>query len=80
MATYEEAVHLKAETSDVHYQGVKSSSVFNSLLHYHIANPGLPLCLGHDLFEGIVKSDLAICTEYFVKGNKWFTYDQLNCK
>ena len=38
---------------DINIQnGVKFDSVFNSLLYFHVANPGLPPCLRHDLFEG----------------------------
>ena len=41
-----------------HYQGVKFDSAFNALENYHVYGPGLPPCLGHDLLEGVVASDL----------------------
>jgi hypothetical protein len=58
--------------------GIKQASPFNMLTHYHVAMPGLPPCLGHDLFEGVVDYDLAAAIRYFVKEKKWFTYQFLN--
>jgi hypothetical protein len=57
--------------------GVKSNSILNSLDHYHVCMPGLAPCLGHDLLEGIVPKDMALCIRYFVK-HRWFTICQLN--
>lgn len=59
-------------------KGICCDSVFNSLKYYHVCQPGLPLCIGHDLFEGVVAYDLAIYLQYFVKIKQWFTYSQLN--
>lgn len=42
--------------------------------------PGLPPCIGHDFFEGVVAYDLSIYIQYFVKVKKWMTYQQLNSK
>jgi hypothetical protein len=78
-ANYHEALQNK-DQSAVHFQGIKSNSVFNDLKNFHVATPGLPPCLGHDLFEGIVKSDLHLFLKYFVNEKKWFTYDQLNLR
>jgi hypothetical protein len=61
-------------------EGIKSQSVFNSLSFYHVCSPGLPPCLGHDLFEGIVPYDLHLYLAYFVNAKKWFTYAFLNHK
>ncbi|KAK0152047.1 hypothetical protein N1851_006573 [Merluccius polli] len=36
--------------------------------------PGLPPCLGHDIFEGVLSYDVALYLKYFIKKNKWFTY------
>lgn len=41
-----------------HYKGVKFKSIFNELQHYNVCQPGLPPCIGHDLFKGIVAYDL----------------------
>nr|XP_023659190.1 uncharacterized protein LOC111839475 [Paramormyrops kingsleyae]XP_023659191.1 uncharacterized protein LOC111839475 [Paramormyrops kingsleyae] len=57
--------------------GIKSDSPFNQLSFFHVCQPGLPPCLGHDLFEGIVSSDLALFIGYLVK-NKHFSYLHLN--
>ncbi|KAB5579319.1 hypothetical protein PHYPO_G00193710 [Pangasianodon hypophthalmus] len=59
-------------------RGLKFNSVFNSLAFFHVCQLGLPPCIGHDLFEGVVASDLAIYLNYFVKVKKFFTYSQLN--
>lgn len=57
--------------------GVKPDSVFNRLRHFHVCKPVLPPRLGHDLFEGIVSTDLALYIKHFVSV-KHFTYTQLN--
>ena len=61
-----------AESEDRLVHGVKFASVFNELNHFHVCQPGLPPCLGHDLFEGVVSYDMALCLKYFVKDKKWF--------
>jgi hypothetical protein len=58
--------------------GIKFSSVFNKLKYFHVCQPGLPPCLGHDLFEGVVARDVALYIRYFVKNMHYFTYEQLN--
>ena len=58
--------------------GVKFDSVFNSLKYFHVCDPGLPPCLGHDLFEGVVSTDLALYIKRLVTVGKHFTYTQLN--
>jgi hypothetical protein len=59
---------------------IKAQSVFNSLQYFHVCQPGLPPCLAHDLFEGVVAYDLALMIRYFVRTVKWFTYDLLNSR
>jgi len=59
-------------------KGVKRDSSFNKLTDFHVCNPGLPPCLGHDLFEGVVNYDLALYIKYFVKTKGWLTYEELN--
>ena len=58
--------------------GIKFRSVFNRLKHFHVCQPGLPPCLGHDLFEGIVARDLALMIKSFVKKDAYFSYETLN--
>ena len=70
---------LEAGT-DAPVKGIKFNSPFNSLQYFHVCNPGLPPCLAHDLFEGIVAYDLAIYIKYFVEIKKAFSYELLNNK
>lgn len=58
--------------------GIKFDSVFNTLKNFHVCQPGLPPCLGHDLFEGIVSFDLALYIHHLVSVGKHFSYLQLN--
>jgi hypothetical protein len=58
-------------------EGIKFQSLFNKLTHFHVCNPGLPPCVAHDLFEGVVAYDLALCLRHYVK-LKLFTVKQLN--
>lgn len=67
------------QTDDLHQKkGVKFDSLFNELSHYHVCQPGLPPCIGHDLFEDILSYDLALCIKHLVKVEKQFTYAELN--
>ncbi|XP_063357730.1 uncharacterized protein LOC134675057 isoform X1 [Cydia fagiglandana] len=65
-------------SSSVHNRGVKQDSVFNQIENYHVID-GLPPCLGHDLFEGVVQFDIALAINYFIN-NKSFTPNFLNMK
>lgn len=49
-----------------------------SLHHFYVCDPGLPPCLGYDLFEVVACYDLAMYLKYLVKQKKWFSYLQLN--
>lgn len=59
-------------------QGIKFRSVFNSLQNFYVCTPGMPQCLGHDIFEGVLSYNVALYLKYFIKTNKWFTYTILN--
>ena len=59
--------------------GIKINSVFNQLQSFHVCRPGLPPCIGHDLFEGVVAYDLPLFVKHFVDQH-WFTYDILNAR
>ena len=58
---------LSLLVNDSPFQGVAKPSVFNKLMFYHVCLPGLPPCLGHDLFEGIVQFDLALILKNLCK-------------
>lgn len=60
-------------------EGIKRNSVFNKLNFYHVCLPGLPPCLGHDVFEGVLAYDVKLCLDYLVE-EKWFSYKLLNRK
>lgn len=70
------ANRTSAEPSDA--KGIKFDSIFNELDNFHVCQPGLPPCLGHDLFEGIVSSDLALFINHLVTKEKHFSYLELN--
>lgn len=44
---------LETEDSQ-HIKGIKINFVFNDLMSFHVCQPGLSLCLGHDIFEGVI--------------------------
>lgn len=58
--SYDRAVASLKNSDVVVVDGVKSQSVFNSLTTFHVCKPGLPPCLAHDVFEGIVSYDIAL--------------------
>jgi hypothetical protein len=60
------------------YEGIKANSVLHRLPEFHVCAPALPPCSGHDLFEGIVPSDLTLCLKYFIQQKKWFSVGYLN--
>lgn len=59
------------------FEGILYSSLFNKLKHFHVCRPGLPPCIGHDLFEGVCDYDLSLYLNYFLK-EKWFSIEFLN--
>ncbi|XP_047447613.1 uncharacterized protein LOC125012054 [Mugil cephalus] len=59
-------------------RGIKVNSVFNTLQSFHVSQPGLPPCLGHDIFERVLSYDLALYLKNIIKKKKWFTYSLLN--
>lgn len=60
-----------------HCYGVKIRSVFNELQNYNVCDPGLPPCIGHDVFHGVAEWDLRGIIDALIKKN-WFTLDLLN--
>jgi hypothetical protein len=67
-----------AECDGGDVNGVKFKSTLCCLQYYHVCQPGLPPCLGHDLFEGVVPYDMALYLKYFVRVKHWFSYKYLN--
>jgi hypothetical protein len=65
--SYSESLRkLSAEDLIVH-DGVRYNSIFNNLASFHVCNPGLPPCVAHDLFEGVVSYDLPLFLKALVK-------------
>lgn len=58
--------------------GIKFDSKFNDLSFFHVCQPGLPPCLGHDLFEGVVSYDLALYISHLIIKQKELSYVELN--
>ncbi len=76
--TYDAAVaDLQAENIQG-VRGIKVNSIFNALESFYVSQPGLPPCLGHDLFEGVLSYDLTLYLKNIIKKKKWFTYSLLN--
>ena len=80
-ASYSESLQELQNNPDLKmHQGIKSNSVLNKLTHFHVCTPGLPPCLAHDLFAGIVDYDLAMYLQFLVKTRKSFSYNVLNSR
>lgn len=74
--SYSDDVDFVLSTGDF-YRGVKSNSVLNDLNFFHVCNPGLPPCLAHDLFEGVVQYDLIMILNKLVN-DKILCYKEIN--
>lgn len=46
------------QNSLTNYKGIKFNSIFNELKYFHVCENGLPPCIGHDIFEGVVAYDM----------------------
>lgn len=78
-ADHNETVRFLESNNEVHtHHGVKCDSVFNKLSNFHVCQPGLPACLAHALFEGVVDYDLALFLQFLIRTQKWFSYEVLN--
>lgn len=58
-------------------RGIKSDSLLNTTESYHVCNPGLPPCIAHDLFEGVVQFDLMLVINKIVSDN-FTSYNDIN--
>jgi hypothetical protein len=75
-----DAAALTASQQAAACQGVIGKSILNELKFFHVCMPGLPPCLGHDLFEGIIQYDLALILKKLSdkKGDNHMSYTYLN--
>jgi len=67
---------LKAKLTEKPVKGIKSDCELNCLQYFHAVSH-LPVCIAHDLFEGVVSKDLSGIIARFVS-MKWFSYKLLN--
>ena len=77
--SYKRALQKITGSKQSDCQGVKFDSVFNRLDYYHVCDPGLPPCLGHDLLESVVAHDLKLYIDTLIE-LKWFSLNQLNAR
>jgi len=71
--SYKDAIEKVASGDILSYKGIKFDSIFNKLNSFHVCRPGLPPCVAHDLFEGVVCYDVPLYLKAFVSskvGNK----------
>lgn len=61
-------------------KGIKNCSEFNEVPEFHVCDPPLACCIGHDGFGGTWERDMAEFIHYFVNTKKWFTYELLNLR
>lgn len=77
--SYKNDCDILPSLDDKKFKGLKSDSPLNSLLFYHVCNPGLPPCIAHDLFEGVVQYDLLLAFEKMITTNMC-TLNEVNLK
>lgn len=74
--------NYKHDISNLHNEvriskGLKRNSCLNKLKYFHVAQPGLPPCIAHDLFEGVVAYDMILIIKYFIE-HGYLSYNVLN--
>lgn len=73
-----DASQVDPENPESCIRGIKGRSPFNEVPTFHVANPGQPPCIGHDILEGIAKKDYALFLKYFIEIKKWFSVEDVN--
>lgn len=69
--------HAKTGTGTA-VEAIKLNTFFNGLLHFYVCQPGLPRCLGHNIFEGVASYDVALYKKHYVTVDKQFTCHEVN--
>ncbi|KAK3929409.1 Centrosomal protein kizuna [Frankliniella fusca] len=59
-------------------KGIKLNSEFNDVPLFHVCQPHLSPCVGHDGFGGAWEYDMAMMISCFVNEKQWMTYDLIN--
>jgi len=65
-------------TADLSIYGIKNDSVFQSYLKYFYVTEGFPPDISHDLLEGIVPYELALCTGILIEKKYFPNIKQMN--
>lgn len=68
---------LQENNSLMHVYGVKRQCALTAKLKYFHVLSGYPPDVLHDLFEGVVPLEIALCLRLFIH-NKYFTLEELN--
>lgn len=63
--------------NDISKTGIHSVCVFNSLKYFH-ATENYAVDVMHDIFEGILKYEIALILKRFIYEDKYFSLEQLN--
>lgn len=58
---------IRNKTKAPMIKGIKFNFVFNKLNFCHVCLPGLPPCLGHDIFEGVLAYDVQLFIDDLIK-------------
>jgi uncharacterized C2H2 Zn-finger protein len=64
---------LNQDSKTNSYNGVKHDSILNGLKYFHTCQLGLPPCIAHDLFEGVIQFDLILIIHHFAAKKKLST-------
>lgn len=65
-ANYNAAADLVEQNNLSNHMGIKFNSLFNELQYFHVCQPGLPPCIGHDIFEGVIAYDMLLFVKQFM--------------
>ncbi|KAJ8677528.1 hypothetical protein QAD02_013315 [Eretmocerus hayati] len=68
---------MEAERTGNTVMGVISRSALNELNHFKVI-PGLPSCIDHDLYEGIIPKDSFLALKFLITKKMWIKVDILN--
>jgi hypothetical protein len=73
----EDILKVVADPAQAPYHGIRNLCIFNELQSFNVCSPGLPSCIAHDIFEGVVQYDMPLIIQYLVQEGI-FTYSYLN--
>ena len=59
VTSYKAALQQLDQSPGEHVQGIEYDSAFNEMNFYHVCSPALPRCVGHDIFERVLRLHLS---------------------